>query len=43
MNKKITFWLSCLIALLISLSPFLLYIHTLIPVDVENMKHFLEL
>ena len=38
MNKKITFLLSCIIALLIGLSPFLLYLHNLIPKDLENFE-----
>ena len=39
MNKKITFLLSCIIALLIGLSPFLLYLHNLIPKDLENFDY----
>lgn len=40
MDKKITFWLSCIVALLIGLSPFLLYLHNLIPKDIENFETF---
>ncbi|WP_372745504.1 hypothetical protein [Lutibacter sp.] len=36
MNKKKYFWFSSIVAVLIFLTPFLLYIHTFIPNDVEN-------
>lgn len=40
MSKKKYFWFSSVVAVLIFLSPFLLYIHTLIPDDVENFNTF---
>lgn len=36
MNKKKYFWFSSIVAVLIFLTPFLLYIHTFIPDNVEN-------
>lgn len=40
MNKKKYFWFNSIVAVLILLSPFMLYIHTLIPDDVENFNTF---
>lgn len=36
MNKKKYFWFNSIVAVLIFLTPFLLYIHTFIPDNVEN-------